>query len=234
MSVWVCPHCPNSKAEQEIEKIDHLARLYAFPTKPEFKNGSFTILDSGAFGLSKSGKKMDEKYLFDLSEHYRKFEKQNVMCVAPDVALNPMGSIKNFKKWQSLNYFKNVVPVLQSDSKDNFNESLMLYQAEFYRQFSDKIFVGSPKASADFATGMRYDLFFEKLKKMGFKFIHKLGVGWNLKEISYWANVPFLDSFDSIAYYTSGREQRFGSKNPVENVKNILEECEKWKKKSLQ
>lgn len=223
MSIWVCPHCPKAKAEKEIEKIDGLARLYAYPAIPKFKNNSLTILDSGAFGLSQSGGKMTSEYLRRLSDHYRAFSRENVLCVAPDVALNPMDSMQNFKKWHKKGYFEKIVPVLHSPSKYSFDEATLMFQAEFYRRFTDVIFWGSPKASADFALGLHYDRIFEKLKAMGFKWIHKLGVGWNLQEIEFWKNMPFLDSFDSISYYNCKSISAFGSFDPVENVKKIME-----------
>ena len=57
---------------------------------------------------------------------------------------------------------------------------------------------------------------------MGFKWVHKLGVGWNLEEIKFWRDIQFLDSFDSISYYNTNNINEFGSLDAVENVKTIL------------
>ena len=81
-------------------KLLEYKRLYAFPAAPEIKP---FILDSGAFALSKSGKKMNEDYLERLYLHYKKYE---CWKVAPDVFLNPIKTMKNFKFWEYLLIFR--------------------------------------------------------------------------------------------------------------------------------
>ena len=222
MSIWVCPHCPKKSAEREIEKIEGLARLYAYPCEPRFENGGLVILDSGAFGLSQSGGHMNFAYMQKLSEHYKKYYRDGMLCVAPDVAINPTQSMMNFQKWHKNNFFGKVTPVLQSEQKYSFDEKSMLLQAEFYRKYSDNIFFGSPKMSAKLAKGLKVEKIFKELKNMGFKWVHKLGVGWNLEEIKFWRDIQFLDSFDSISYYNTKNINEFGSLDALENVKTIL------------
>ena len=222
MAVWVCPNCPKKSAEKEIEKIQGLNRLYAFPREPKFVNGGLVILDSGAFGLSQSGGKMNFKYMQRLSEHYEKYYRENVLCVAPDEAINPEQTMMNFKKWHKNNLFPYITPVLHSDLKYSFSEDAMLFQADFYKKYTDVIFFGSPKLSARQGQILNVNKLFGKIKSLGYKWIHKLGVGWDLNEIKIWGNMENLDSFDSIAYYTAKDKNVFGSLDPAENVRNIL------------
>lgn len=223
MSIWVCPHCPKPSAEKKIEQIEGLARLYAYPCKPEFANGGLVILDSGAFGLHQAGKKMNFAYMKRLSEHYEKYYADNVFCVAPDVSVNPMQSMQNFKRWHKNGFFKHIVPVLHSDKIDSFHMDTMLYQANFYRKYSDVVFIGSPKLSAELAKQVRISDLFKELKLMGYRWLHKLGVGWNLEEVKVWRDMPYLDSFDSIAYYSTRDINGFGSLDAFQNVEKILE-----------
>lgn len=222
MAVWVCPHCPNKKAEREIEKIQGLNRLYAFPCEPKFENNGIVVLDSGAFGLSQSGGKMNLKYMQRLSQHYKKYYRNNVFCVAPDEFMNPEQSMMNFMNWHKKGLFKNIVPVLQSDKKYAFEERTILAQAEFYREFTNVIFWGSPKLTGKQAKSLNIEKTLKKIKDMGYVWIHKLGAGWDIEDVKLWGKIKHLDSFDSIAYYTSNEF----SKNYVENVKSIINALE--------
>lgn len=223
MSIWVCPHCPKKSAEREIEKIDGLARLYAFPCEPRFENGGLVILDSGAFGLFHSGGKITFAYMQMLSAHYQKYYRENMICVAPDVARNPVQSMLNFQKWNKNKLFQHITPVIHSDNKLSFNEKAMLDQAEYYREYSDKILVGAPKITGKQAKATHLDSVFVKLKQMGYRWIHKLGVGWNIDDIKSWRDIQGLDSFDSISYYTAQDKKDFGSIDILDNVNSILE-----------
>lgn len=222
MSIWVCPHCPKVSAEREIEKIEGLARLYAYPCEPRFENGGLVILDSGAFGLAQSGGHMNFAYMQKLSEHYEKYYRAGMICVAPDVGSNPCKSMMNIQKWYANNLFEHICPVLQSETKLYFNERSMLEQAEFYRKYSDKVLIGTPKITGKQAKATHLDDLFHKLKQMGYKWIHKLGVGWNIEDIKYWRDMKYLDSFDSISYYTAKSTKDFGSVDILDNVKTIL------------
>lgn len=218
MSIWVCPHCPKKSTEREIEKIEGLARLYAYPCEPRFENGGLVILDSGAFGLAQSGGKMNFAYMQKLSQHYEKYYRENMLCVAPDEFMNSVQSMMNFQKWITKGLFKNISPVLQSDNKGLFKEKDILTQAEFYREYTDTILWGSPKLTAKQAKALHIEKTFKKLKQMGFKWIHKLGAGWDIEDIKQWKEIECLDSFDSIAYY----QTTFGNGDILQNVKDIM------------
>jgi len=221
MSIWVCPHCPKPSAEKEIEKIEGLARLYAYPCEPKFKNGGLVILDSGAFALSQSGRRMNFAYMKKLSEHYKKHYSENVICVAPDEFLNPVQSMINFKNWHKLGLFSNACPVLQCETKFKIDEKSILQQAEFYRNYSEVVFFSNPSLTAK-ESGYKLNKIFGKIKDMGYKWIHNLGAGWNLEDVKAWKNIENLDSFDSIAYYNTKNQSEFGSLDAVKNVKEIL------------
>ena len=222
MSIWVCPHCPNKKSENEIEKIEGLARLYAYPCEPRFKNGGLVILDSGAFGLHQAGQKINSAYMQRLSEHYKKYCNENVFCVAPDEFLNPEQSMLNFIKWKKAGLFEKIVPVLQSERKLYVNEKSLLQQATFYKKYSDVIFFSNPSLNAEQAKAYRIDKIFKKIKNIGFKWIHNLGAGWNLADIKLYSQMQYLDSFDSISYYSTKDVSEFGSLDAVKNVKEII------------
>ena len=218
MSVWVCPHCPKISAEKEIEKIEGLNRLYAFPCEPQFKNNGLVILDSGAFGLSQSGGKMNFAYMKRLSEHYEKYYRENMLCVAPDEFLNPMQSMLNFQKWHKSGLFKHISPVLQCEKKFVINAHSILQQAEFYKTYSDTIFFSNPALTAKMSKAQGIEKILKKIKEMGYKWIHNLGAGWDIEDIKRWRDMQYLDSFDSIAYY----QKTFGNGNILENVNDIV------------
>lgn len=226
MAVWVCPHCPQKSAERKIEKIQGLNRLYAYPCEPKFVNNGLVILDSGAFGLSHYGGKITFSYMQKLSAHYEKYYRDGVLCVAPDVFLNPHETMMNFMKWHRSKLFPNISPVLQPDNDVYFSRELLLRQAEFYCTYSETVFVGVPKSLAMQPNNLQFWEELKSLKNMGYRWIHALGVGWTLQGIKEWANMPYLNSFDSIAYYTTRNVNAFGSLNPVKNVEEIL----KWTK----
>lgn len=222
MSIWVCPHCPKKSAEREIEKIEGLARLYAYPCEPQFKNGGLVILDSGAFGLSQSGGHMNFAYMQKLSQHYEKYYRDGMMCIAPDVATNPIKSMMNFKKWHDNDLFPHITPVLQSDNEFNVSFEDMISQAEFYKQYSDTICFTGGKFSGKQSMALKFYDIFKALKKMRYRWIHKLGAGWNIEDVKIWKSMPYLDSFDSISYYNTKNINEFGSLDALENVKTIL------------
>ena len=221
---WVCPHCPTPKYEKEIQKIKGLNRLFAYPCKPCFDNGRLVIMDSGAHGLSMYGGKMTFKYMQKLSEHYEKYYRDGrTLCVAPDEFLNPEQSMLNFQKWHKNNLFPKISPVLQSEKKYVFNCEILKFQADFYREYSDTLLIGDNNLTSSQAKAHNIEKLFEYCKSIGYKWIHYLGAGWNLEEIKNWSEMRFLDSFDSTAYYLTKDEREFGSLNPLENVKNIIE-----------
>lgn len=222
MAVWVCPHCPKKSAEKEIEKIQGLNRLYAFPCEPKFINSSLVILDSGAFGLSQSGGKINFKYMQRLSEHYEKYYRKNVLCVAPDEFANPEQSMMNFQKWHKNKLFSHISPVLQCERKNEINIDSLKFQADFYREKADTIFFSNAFLYGRHSKILKVEKVFEYCKQIGFEWVHCLGAGWDIEDVKIWAQMNCLDSFDSIAYYTTKDIDTFGSLNPVENVKEII------------
>ena len=74
--IYVFPHF--KVKENEIKKIQGISRLFAYTKEPHFENkGQKFILDSGAYGLSLSGGKIDLKYMKKLNEHYLKYSNKN-------------------------------------------------------------------------------------------------------------------------------------------------------------
>lgn len=219
--IYVFPHC--KKHEKELEKVKGISRLYAYPGIPRFENnGDITILDSGAYGLSKSGGRITPYYMEKLSHHYETYYRDNVYCVAPDVYLDWYNSMKNFKTWRSLGFFENIIPILQAEKEHEVNLDQLKKQADYYAKYSDVIFYSNPALTSDEARAKGIDKLFKYMKdELNIKWIHCLGAGWRLVDIAKWSTMTHLDSIDSIAYY-SGDELEFGSRDILQRVKNIL------------
>jgi len=219
--IYVFPHC--KKHEKELETVNGISRLYAYPGIPRFENNAdITILDSGAYGLSKSGGRITPYYMEKLSHHYETYYRDNVYCVAPDVYLDWYNSVKNFKKWRSLGLFENIIPILQAEKEHEVNLDQLKKQADYYAKYSDVIFYSNPALTGRSAKAKGIEKLFEYMKnELGIKWTHCLGAGWNLDDISVWTGMRHLDSFDSIAYY-SGDEIEFGSSDILQRVRNIL------------
>lgn len=220
--IYVYPHC--KKYENEISKIDGISRLFAYPTIPTFTNNAqITILDSGAFYLFKSHKTMDKSYMDKLSTHYYRYANDNTICVAPDVAGNTAKSVINFKRWIDAGKYKYISPVLHI-SKNNLDINSLFWQIDIYAKYSysNKILFATP-IDAITAKGLGIGKAFDYCKSKGFNWVHVLGAGWSLKDISIWRTIGNIDSIDSIAYYNTYDINAFGSLNPIENIKNIEE-----------
>lgn len=178
-------------------------RLYAFPTKPEpLFNSEFQILDSGAYALSFTGKKMNDEYLENLNKHYIKFGGDNIYCVAPDTFLDFKDTITKFKRWHNLGYTK-VQPVIQMLEAKDFNWEIIKYQFDFYSEFFngniDFVLFSNP-----FCRQVEYpkDLFKKIHKLYAIDWIHNLGAGWNLSDVSNWSKTK-INSIDTLAYYNA-------------------------------
>jgi len=188
--------------------LQNFNRLYAFPNTPDLDDQHKIILDSGAFGLSKSGKKMDAQYLHSLAEHYRKYGKQkNVYCIAPDVFKNAQQSIRQYKDFIARYPGIKVVPVLQFSSStiDLFNSKK---QIEQYSKLSKSgmICISNNK----FNPVKQHDELAYIVKKIRLKFkqvwIHVLGAGYSHNNVKDWLSLG-VDSMDSISYYTDAQAQ---------------------------
>lgn len=238
----------NIKLEKEINKLNCVkARLRAFPGM-SFCPGNYTsddypyylnfpgekyelvILDSGAYSLSQSSskKEIDDIYMYHLAEYYyhniEKYKNSNIICVSPDKFLNPAQSMYNFMKWNRTNNFKacEVAAVLQSSRKGYADYNELKKQAEFYSNYTDKIFFSNPGLTGKDAKMYHLDRLFKYMKeKLSIKWIHNLGAGWSLQDIRDWQDIGYIDSMDSIAYYTE--PDAYNAKTAIDAIKNIME-----------
>lgn len=208
-------------------KLLKFNRLYAYPVEPELiGNAEFQILDSGAYGLSLSGGKMDDEYLFNLNNHYLKFGGKNIFCVAPDTFLNFKETIKKFENWHKLGYSK-VCPVIQMPKKGNFDQRTISYQLDYYSDFFggniDFLFFSNPSVRC---IETPTDLFSWMKEKYCIEKIHNLGAGWDFRDIQDWSRIKGLDSIDTIAYYNAvnkpdGNWANAQSKRDVKAINNV-------------
>lgn len=215
---YVFPHF--APREKQIQEIEGLSRLFAYPATPSFKNkGRITILDSGAFALSCKNQKMNQDYLKRLSNYYEKYYQDSVICVAPDEFLNAAQSMYNYKKWLSYHYFSKVCPVIQADYKYIINIKDLIYQADFYSEYSDIILFSNNALTGKAAKELKLERLFKYMKtKLNVKWIHVLGAGWDLDDIKEWLTIDYFDSLDSIAYYNDCSPD-----SALKNIENILE-----------
>lgn len=184
-------------------KLLDFNRLYAYPTKPEsIKGADFLILDSGAYGLSLSKKKMDDLYLYNLNEHYSKYKTKHVYCVAPDTFLNYKETISKFEKWHDKKY-TNVQPVVQMAKAKDFTWGVVKYQLDYYSEFFggniDFLLFSNP-----FCRKVEYPVgFFKKIHDLyAIDWIHNLGAGWSVNDVVDWSSSD-INSIDTLAYYNA-------------------------------
>ena len=226
MDFYVFPHCP--RAEGALSKLEECGRLWAYPATPVQQKCRITILDSGAYGLFQSGRKMSRKYFRELSEHYRTYNSKNTLCVAPDAVCDPMQTMYNFDRWHRASLFPHVCPVIQPDSKRSLNFDLYQYQVDYYvKAYHSKIIFLSNWLPAEIAIGLGIQRIVDYILARGVEYIHVLGAGWNLRDVLQWHTVRGINSCDSIAYYTAGAASRFGSSRPEENARRIICELKK-------
>lgn len=194
-------------------------RLYAYPSIPESpaENG-FVILDSGAFGLSMQGRSITKTYMAKLNEHYKQNISDNAFAVAPDVFLNPAKTIRNWKYWHSQDYI-DVCPIIQFSEKGMIDLANIRYQVDVYKEHHQKFWlVSNPSICGNYALSSRnLQTVFEMCRNAGAEWIHILGAGWSIKDIQVWSLVSGFDSMDSIAYYTSVKQNEYWS-NERENT----------------
>lgn len=226
MDFFVFPHF--EKSEKDLSQFPDCGRLFAYPCVPKFQDCKIVILDSGAYGLFESGRKMGANYFKKLSAHYEKFYTEKTICVAPDVVCDPMLTMTNFKKWHKLNLFEHIAPVIQPSTKQEIDFDLYKYQIDFYtKNYNSKILFFSNWLTADMAIGQGIQKIVDYARSKKVEYIHIFGAGWNVSDVKQWHSVNGVSSCDSIAYYTAGCEQRFGSKDPAENARRIIYEISK-------
>ena len=182
-------------------RLLHLPRLYAFPTTPEpVGDAPLVILDSGAFGLSKSGRRMDSEYFSALAAHYRLYP--GMVHVAPDVYLNPHQTMRNWSLWQEQYPDVEVAPVIQFRSRSRLSAGVVVKQARFYAAWSPKwVAVSNPDTNIMSIDEWRVICTIIR-RILGDIWLHCLGAGWDTHQVEAWHQSGLFDSMDSIAYYT--------------------------------
>lgn len=218
---YVIPNHPSEKIEEELRGFIGLDRLYAYPGKPSAKNGGRVILDSGAYGLSVSGGKMTDSYMTGLNRHYTSYSRaiEGLLCAAPDVYPDPVQTLVNFQRWQGLGYYSDICPVIQLG--EFYDADIAVKQAEIYSTLTQQrhIFIGNNMMTGKNALAFRVGDMIAEIKRIGFEWVHIFGAGWNIHDIQDWMRVDGIDSMDSISY----QGKRFGSDDPVQNVRDICE-----------
>ena len=211
----------NYKAIEDKIYDCEINRLFAYPTVPTLiHDKSLYILDSGGFAMSQKNKKIDTNYMIELSKYYEEYNKDNVICVAPDKWLDAVESMRLYQKWHKLNLFKDITPVLQDKKKGVVDVEYMKRQVDFYKGKSNKIMYSNNGIRGDSHMAMRVEKVCRYVKEQGFEWIHLLGAGWDLDDIKAWKSSKYIDSMDSIAYYTSPKE--FKANIVLEAIHNIL------------
>lgn len=201
---YVLAHTPAADAW-----IAQYPRLYAYPKLPDVSGSELIILDSGAYGLSLANRHMDAAYINGLAEHYATYQRENVVCIAPDEFLNPKRSMQQFQLWHDKSAIP-VVPVIQMFSRQRFDATSIIKQLRFYSEhplptFEHKPVIAFSNAAwrglefAPYATALKL-----ALRVAGFAdaWVHNLGAGWDTHDIRAWSSYGIFGSIDSIAWYT--------------------------------
>ena len=116
---------------------------------------------------------------------------------------------------------------MQCSEKGIVNNKEIIEQLNFYSKYNVKTYCFSNNAlTGEMAISYDLNKIFRFMKdKMKVDWLHVLGAGWSLKDITNWQSLG-SDSIDSIAYYSTKNENEFGSLNPIENINKILEVVE--------
>ena len=187
-------------------------RLYAFPRQPDPPGeADFIILDSGAFALSCYGGRMTAKHKADLAVYYAAHGGPKVLCIAPDVYLDPRQTMRNFLDWQRAGKHS-VVPVFQTTRARYFDLRSFREQAACYASFAlPKLFgrpvvaIGDPSLSANECGNALLHACEIIRQKIPDAWVHVLGAGWSREDVEAWRRLGCVDSIDSIAYYEDAR-----------------------------
>jgi len=195
----------NKQLEPELLAFN---RLYAYPSIPILDNEKIIILDSGAFALSLSKKKMDAAYIAKLAEHYKKYGGQkSIFCIAPDVFKSPSLSIKQFKEFINNYPDVTITPVLQfqSSSIDLFNTKKQI--DEYSRISKSKMICISNNKFNPVKQFKELNFMVENIRqKLGNIHIHVLGAGYSHNNVKDWLKTG-VNSVDSISYYTDAQNK---------------------------
>lgn len=199
MAVFVYP----IPTQHRGKMLEH-PRLYAFPTQPEPHGEAWTILDSGAFGLSKRGMVIGAKHMEKLSAHYAAHgasDNRPVVGIAPDVFPDPFRTLDNWRLWHKWEYGP-VAPVIQFTKIGEVDVSVAVEQVRIYRDRKPAFWcVSNPGLRGEVAKARGIEKVFAAVKKAGATWVHCLGAGWDADDREAWGRMHCLDSFDSIAWY---------------------------------
>lgn len=181
-------------------------RLYAFPTVPDLAGDNMVILDSGAFALSKSGKKMNADYMQRLADHYRHYQtRDNVFCIAPDVFKNSFLSVRQYQNFIADFADVPVCPVVQfkSSTIDLFSTKK---QIDSYAQMRQSRFVAiSNNAFCPLKQHKELSYITDYIRRrFGSVWVHVLGAGYSHNNVKDWLKTG-VNSIDSISYYTDAQ-----------------------------
>lgn len=173
---------------------------------------------------------MNEQYMCDLSRHYHKYADNRTICVAPDVVQDPLETMKNYKKWINSGKYPDIAPVMQLLEKSRIEKTALKYQIDYYTAFFGvRTILFALCQRSDIAIYSGIGEITEYARSKGVEYIHMLGAGWDMDDVRCWAQSGLVDSIDCTSYYNSDRRHKFGSNDPVENAKKIIEcirECE--------
>ena len=198
-------------------------RLYAYPAEPELPPpaGGFVILDSGAFGLSQRGGKMDRPWMRGLAEHYRRFAAEGVVCIAPDVFLDPATTWRNWRWWQD-EIGVPVAPVIQFRQKRRLDLYDAVRQARQYAPWRPAfVAISNPGLRAIECRETMPALCRLVREAAGATWLHNLGAGWDAADVRAWRDLACFDSIDSIAYYTDAQAGRGWGGQPAADWPDI-------------
>lgn len=189
-------------------RLDPFPRLYACPVEPEppAAEDPLVILDSGAYGLSCRGRTLGPRDFPDLEWYYLKYggsDRRPIVAVAPDIYLDPDGTVRNHRAWVRQGR-RPVAPVVQFRRAREVDMAAVADQANYYRTGRPPfLFVSNPGLKGVNAIragfGLAVALLRERINSL--EWIHVLGAGWDLEDIRAWSLIPGIDSIDSIAYY---------------------------------
>lgn len=210
--MFVC--CYNKRLKRELLDFN---RLYAYPNEPDI-NDKMVILDSGAFHLSKSGKRMDDKYIDSLATHYKRFHQfKNVHCIAPDTFKNPFDSMRKYKEFKEKYPNISICPVIQSKSSNidifDIKKQIKFYDDHEFICFSNNKFDPvKQKQELKYIRGLIPDK----------TWVHVLGAGYSHNNVKDWVKLGY-NSIDSVSYYTDAESKIKWVKNSYNTEPSVYE-----------
>lgn len=223
---------------QLINQLDGVNKLIAFPREPEnIELDKIHIFDSGAFGLyqSKTGFEINDTYMDALARSYIRFQSKNYKCIAPDVFLKPKKTMNNFKAFKAKYPEIKICPVFQFKKLKELDSFSFYQQLNYYKQYNfDFVCVSNPYLRAVQAKEQGLENMLKIIKETFNCHIHFLGAGWDLQDIIDYSRFNYLDTFDSVSYYTSAQykqifineyQNKSWIKNALQNYNDLKNLC---------